>query len=476
MADKRSLQPEVCQSQKRAKIYYVTQDDEVVQQFEDDNILQPGRHPTAPGFETETSACEESPAVAFAAASDANSPCTQQGLELTDGSADFTDLLTMGDPVEKDVAEDSELDETEQHTTPEEVDLEQELGPWSAPPEALRPRNPYSKGMELILRRHTANPPYGQGYADYPGLREYADERDLRTKTLVELCLEHSPMEGKTAWDDPPRSLRIVDVIRAKDDGGAQLVICQLDDAPEEYVAKIYDPLYYGFSDRMWSDQPRDVTDEADKDYCREVAAYLELDEKFGGKETPRYFGSWTFQLPLDLPDGQRLRDIRMILMERIKGHTMLDIQPAHFPEAVRLETLAKIMEALRRISFAGVRHRDISQRNIMLCDDESTRTIDRIVIIDFNYALVERLDNFIQRYGTRPDKGDKPENPVQTWWDGGFLYGGFGAWFPVGWEYRLKPLQEWLHGRWGKSPDFKPPKEPLQWDDDSTAQRYVQF
>lgn len=59
-----------------------------------------------------------------------------------------------------------------------------------------------------------------------------------------------------------------MDKIRVKDNGGAQIVVCQLDEEPIHYVAKIYDPLYYGFSNTMFSDRPRDVADEADQDYC----------------------------------------------------------------------------------------------------------------------------------------------------------------------------------------------------------------
>lgn len=261
-----------------------------------------------------------------------------------------------------------------------------------------------------------------------------------------------------------------------KDDGGAQLVTCSLDDGSEEYVAKIYDPLYYGSSDRMWSNQPRDVTDEADKDYCREVAAYLKLDETFGGKQIPKYHGSWTFQMPRDLPDGGRTRDVRMILIERIKGRTMSNVKPDPFPNAARLEALAQLMEAIHRIAFVGLCHGDISQRNIMLCDDEPARTIDRLVIIDFNFAAVFRLDDTEQRYGIHFSRGDKPQNPINSWWDGGFLYGGLGQWFLTSWEYRLRPLQEWLYERWSKSQEFQPAKELLDWDEGIRAHRYVDF
>lgn len=304
-------------------------------------------------------------------------------------------------------------------------------------------------------------------YADYPGLREEVSARDLRTKTLVELCLEHPPMEGETALGDAPRSLHIIDEIRVKEDGGAQLVVCRLDDGPDEYVGKIYDPLYYGFSDRMWSDVPRDVTTEADRDYCREVAAYLELDEPFGGKETPKYYGSWTFCLPIDLPDDRKVRDVRMILMERVNGGTMSDMDPPPYPEEVRLEALAQTLEAFNRIHCAGVIHRDIAQRNVMICDGKTASTIERVVIIDFNFAVVSRLAEWVGPSGgsRRQRLPEKPRNPIDDWWDCGGLYSEFGDWLPASWDRLYKPMREWLYARWGKSNEFLPHKEPLIWD-----------
>ncbi|KAJ4420823.1 hypothetical protein N0V82_004118 [Gnomoniopsis sp. IMI 355080] len=348
-----------------------------------------------------------------------------------------------------------------------EIDLREELGPWSPPSEPLRPPNPYIKGHQFEIRPHKAPPPFGEDYADYPGLRDGASERDLRTKTLVELCLEHPPMAGETSWDDPPRTLHVIDGIRVRDDGGAQLLVCRLDDEEEEYAAKIYDPLYYGFNDRLWPENPRDVADEADKDYCREVAAYLELDDKCGGKQIPKYYGSWTFQIPLDLPDARQMRDVRLILMEHIKGDTMSEVDPLLYPEEVRLSVMAQMLEAYSQITFAGVSHGDIAQRNVMLCRGEVAKTIERVVLIDFNYAVVSRLDNFELLYSHRPKGGDKPDNPISQWWGAGGLYSKFGDWFPARWKSQRRPLREWLYERWGRSEEFLPYKQPLDWTDD---------
>lgn len=344
--------------------------------------------------------------------------------------------------------------------------------PWNPPPEPLRPENPYKKGLSLTIHRHEACPPFGQDYAFYTDLRDRVLEKDLRHKTLVDLCLEQSPMEGKTNYEDN-RSLSIVKELRVKSDGGAQLVVCHLDDDDQDYVAKIYDSLYYGFSDTMWPDLPRDVTFESDMDYCREVAAYEEMDEWVGGLDVPKFHGSWAFQISLNLPTGRRMRDVRMILIERVPGTTMLEFNRDTISESERLETLARMSEVISRIDFIGVHHHDISQRNIMVCDGEKAGKVRRIVLIDFNMSTVERLDNFEEEYGPREPGADKPPNPLDRWWGGGW-YGGFWEWLPERWEKRLRPLQEWMYERWGKSDDFAPLFRELEWDEENQPRNWI--
>ncbi|KAK2606690.1 hypothetical protein N8I77_005421 [Diaporthe amygdali] len=302
-------------------------------------------------------------------------------------------------------------------------------GPWSQPSEPLRPENPYTKGRSLKLYRHKACAPFGQDYIFYDDLRDRVLEEELRQKTLVELCLENPPMEGQTVYEDT-QNLEIVEELRVKSDGGAQLVVCHLDDDDQDYIAKIYDPMYYGFSNTTWADLPRDVTFKPDMDYCREVAAYEGMDEWVGGTYIPKFFGSWTFQIPLDLPTGRRTRDVRMILIERISGESMLESKPDTIAEPERLETLARMSELISKISFIGVHHHDISQRNIMICEGENVEKVGRIVLIDFNMSTVERLDNFEEEYGPRGPGPDKPPSPLDWWWSGGW-YGGFWEWLP---------------------------------------------
>lgn len=348
----------------------------------------------------------------------------------------------------------------------------EQSGPWSQPSEPLRPENPYTKGRSLKLYRHKACAPFGQDYTFYDDLRDRVLEEELRQKTLVELCLENPPMEGQTVYEDS-QNLEIVEELRVKSDGGAQLVVCHLDDDDQDYIAKIYDPMYYGFSNTTWADLPRDVTFQSDMDYCREVAAYEEMDEWVGGTYIPKFFGSWTFQISLDLPTGRRTRDVRMILIERISGKSMLESKPDTIAEPERLETLARMSELISKISFIGVHHHDISQRNIMICEGENVEKVGRIVLIDFNMSTVERLNNFEEEYGPRGPGPDKPPSPLDWWWSGGW-YGGFWEWLPRRWEQRLRPLQEWMYNRWNDSDYFAPPIRGLEWDEDNQPRSWI--
>lgn len=369
---------------------------------------------------------------------------------------------------------DDDDDESDSGSFVHVEDLDEELGRWTAPQEPLRPANPYRKGQVIEIRKHSAPPPFGMHYPYYEGVRESASERELRLTTLVELCLARPPTKGGTTTDEKAQTLEIVDEIRVKDDGGAQIVVCRLSGEQQEVVAKIYDPLYYGFADRMWSDRPRDVTYEADMDYSREVAAFTELDSQLGGTDVPRYHGSWTFQLPLDLPDGRKTRYIRLVLMEHIKGTPMTDLKPESFSEPARMELVTRVVEAVSRIQFAGVRHGDISQRNVMVCLTEPDK-VERVALIDFNFAVVTRLDNFEEQFGglERDPEPDKPPNPIDRWW-GGALYGVAGEWLPKGWELRLRALQEWLHERYGSSEDYAPPTRRLKWDEANIPRNWI--
>lgn len=354
-------------------------------------------------------------------------------------------------------------------------DLDKELGRWTVPPEPLRPTNPYKQGQVLEIRKHTACPPFGSDYPHYEGVPEETSERHLRGTTLAELCLDRPAPRGETVTNEEPQTLEIVKEIQCGDDSGAQIVVCRFSGSQDEVVAKIYDPLYYGFAHRMWSNQPRDVVYEAHMDYCREVAAYAELDDMLGGKEIPKYYGSWTIQLPLDIPGREpTLRDIPLVLMEYIRGTQMTYLNPESVPESVRMEIVTRLVETRSKIHFAGVRHRDVSQRNIIVCLVEPD-VVERVAFVDFNFAVVDRLDNFEEQFRgmERDPKPNKLPNPIDAWW-GGTLYGVAGEWLPKSWEMRLRACQEWLYERYGSSEDYERPQRRLRWDEENLPRMWI--
>lgn len=342
---------------------------------------------------------------------------------------------------------------------------------WRAKPrpEPSRPENPYRTGLTLKIHKHEACPPFGVDYDFDDTTRSEVRDWDWQGRTLVDLCLEHPPGEGKTNREDS-RTLQIVQELQVKSGRGAQLVVCRLDNDDQDYVAKIYDPLYYDPRHTRYT--YKDVTWEADLHYSREVAAYDELN-KFSvcGMFVPKFHGSWTFQIPVSLSTGEKLRDVRMILMERIHGRSMVEFNKNTISESERLITLGRMAHAIELISWFGVRHEPTGPWNVMLCDSETPGEVGRIVIIGFERSVVTLLDNRYWRYGTPEPWPEKPANPLDRWFSGGTrdacFYHYFREWLPESWDSRLRPLQEWMHERWSKDDCFEPPWRELRWCDE---------
>lgn len=340
-------------------------------------------------------------------------------------------------------------------------------------PEPPRPENPYRKGMTLKIHKHEACPPFGLDYDSFldDPIRRRVQEWDWEGKTLVDLCLEHPPNEGKTDCEDS-RTLRIVQELQVKSGRGAQLVICRLDNDDQDYVAKIYDPLYY--DPRQGCYTYEDVTYRSDLHYSREVAAYNELDRFVSGvcgMVVPKFYGSWTFQIPVSLPTGERMRDVRMILMERVHGRSMAEFDKNTISESERLITLGRMAQIVESIAWYGVRHNPTGPWNVMLYDSETPGEVGRIVIVGFEDSVVTWLDNNYFSHGDPDPWPEKPANPLDRWFSGGYcsdcFYHFFREWLPESWDRRLQPLQEWMHERWSKDDRFQPPWRELRWYDE---------
>ena len=94
----------------------------------------------------------------------------------------------------------------------------------------------------------------------------------------------------------------------------------------------------------------------ADYDYSREAATYTKPHSPLEGTTIPKYHGSWTCDVSVDIPDGPRKRPVRLILMEFIDGICMQDFDPTGFTEDERSNIMVKAMDAEIAIFFPWCR------------------------------------------------------------------------------------------------------------------------
>lgn len=256
-------------------------------------------------------------------------------------------------------------------------------------------------------------------------------------------------------------------VIRPLDIGnsrGAQVLLCSVQQAshaqPFKAVAKIYDPLYYSFSASLGS-VPVDVVCRAESDYSSEAAAYEHLDEvHLTGGFAPKYFGSWTFTLPLKVSNKTHQRSVRLVLMEYIDGISMLNVfaqnrgphqdrDAFHLDLGYRLEVLARVMDGVVRQCHAGLCQRDLAPRNIMLSPPPQqhsghTKPPSRVVLIDYNTSLVYKKSKKTPGW-TNTRK--LPMNPMQYFWNYSLEFAG---WTPPEWYHHRDLFQKWLVDQFG--------------------------
>lgn len=356
---------------------------------------------------------------------------------------------------------------------------------------------PYYVGQTFSIRRHLAPPPFGNKYKYAPGMREDTDKwrGPLSSLTTLERCLRHPPQEhppddeaGEDARDDASQdasqdvnqhaTLHIVDEIVARVGHGAQILRCCMDDEPPKYVAKIYDAAYYD-DDGIFS---CDVSLNADKDYTNEVAAYEHLQrEGANGTYTPKYYGSWTMELPVppDPNDPERpvTRAVRLIVIEYLPGTSMYALLASGRVDAMpipqRLEFMAKAMECLCQLEFLGIEHVDFEPRNVIVLDaalarcstittdapgtdkiqntenaenaehaenaeqTEETRETDEaktnepslapVWVIDFNHSYVLSSHYILHRF--RRKRAPMVSSPLHRFW--GYPPDEFAAWIP---------------------------------------------
>ena len=245
---------------------------------------------------------------------------------------------------------------------------------------------PYRIGFTMTADRHVAQEPFGHGYKTKPMSRP----KNWKSFSQVEYCLSQDMLGGSTFYDST-MSLDITAIIRTGYDMGAQLVVVNND-----LVAKIYDPLCYAGINEL--DEKQDVFRSAYGDFSREATAYIEIQKSAAIALTPAFHGSWvvTVDTPI-LQDGEikiHRRQIPLIILEYLRGNTMMETDPYSLSLELRSAILKQAIDAESMLWMEGISHRDFATRNIIVAGLDNSNPEDitagvHIKIIDFNASIV---------------------------------------------------------------------------------------
>ncbi|KAF2654342.1 hypothetical protein K491DRAFT_759071 [Lophiostoma macrostomum CBS 122681] len=311
--------------------------------------------------------------------------------------------------------------------------------PTESPPTSIssnthKPKNPYAVGRELKLKKHVPPKPFGLNYSSDGG----ADTEEVEGYSQLDWCLSHPPKLGLTN-DDDIKHVHIVQALRCGEASGAQILLVRDASFKGQFVAKIYDPLYYSFEqgDSWISYRVSDVVARADADYAAEAAAYNELESTpFSGTLVPRFYGTWIFDTHTKVNGIEHVRQVRMILMEHVEGVRMEDVDATKLTEDEKNNMMIKLVEGESELSFHGIEHNDIAPRNVIIgppvclsgMRSEASRnppsardsvdrmklfgSSNRVCLIDFNLSTVDRLKSSYD-----PLQPHQRLSPVMRWW-----------------------------------------------------------
>jgi hypothetical protein len=180
----------------------------------------------------------------------------------------------------------------------------------------------------------------------------------------------------------------------------------------DQAVVKIYDPLYYPAV--LPCGLRSHVVNQADRDHNNEVSAYLELAPRFAGAKVPGFIGCYTISIPTKTPTGDIIRQVRVALVEYIRGWCMNEVDPTRLQPQMTNKVMKYIIETDMQFLFHGIRMQDLAPSNVILVGEDEGKPYDeqtdfRAVLIDFNNVAVGRhaIENVMR------DRLAKPLSPV---------------------------------------------------------------
>lgn len=197
---------------------------------------------------------------------------------------------------------------------------------WSPLADPDKPHLPYLPGFSIRIHQHSPPPAYATAQElDELGYQERVPIKgdDLYDVIQSEAVALNPPVDGVPSAQGTAE-MTIISPIAIGAVRGAQVVACKItleDRHRFKACAKIYDALYYNFQDGRC---PVDCVREADDDYIGETWAYNFLEQETDQTESfyPKYYGSWTFSLPITLKARgiSMQRPVRLILLEFLEG------------------------------------------------------------------------------------------------------------------------------------------------------------
>ncbi|CAH0022702.1 unnamed protein product [Clonostachys rhizophaga] len=333
----------------------------------------------------------------------------------------------------------------------------------------------YRSGTVLAITEHVPPEPFRSDFYELSWYRKPAPEEEVLASGQLGWCLKCPQVETQPKEGAQQHSLKILQVISVGYHRRSQVFKCQLDGDEEKiYMAKAYDPAFS-------VEYPYDVTYAADASYSTEAAAYEDI-KRFGydGTFSPRYYGSWTFNLPIYKDRSIRAsvrantRPVRMILMEYIEGLDFEEIFKVKVELLLspqeRLYVLNDILKAKAFLQFAGVSHRDPFPRNVILRGSSSSatditgdHTAGKVVIIDFEHAVATRRPNCLYA----APREDRPINPIYHHWR--HCPAEWGCLVPEPFFSNYAEWQKWMKDSWLNNRAFTKPlgMEIAPWDRD---------
>jgi hypothetical protein len=203
--------------------------------------------------------------------------------------------------------------------------------------------------------------------------------------------------------------MTITSTIRTGRQKGAQIVVVD-----RSIVAKIYDSLCYYALDG-WGHKDN-IVHNADRDYRSKAAAFEQLRNSAQALTvTPTYYGTWTMEVETPVKRSRRklvkhVRPVCFILMECIYGDCMSSVDLDDLREETRSAILKKAIIAETIIWDAGVNHRDVCPRNVVILGEDyddpdvPVSAIEVPILGVLNTFLVVTRISYAQALDAKPD------------------------------------------------------------------------